>query len=89
MDFPVVGYVPPEVLTELHFVLNHCAVELSPPSAAPAKVNINPNHSRHRTVYIMLILWCRGGGVSGDCWGRILANGANFNFNCIIIIYIP
>jgi len=40
VDFPVVGYVPPEVLTELHFVLNHCAVELSPPSAAPAKATL-------------------------------------------------
>ena len=53
VDFPVVGYVPPEVLTELHFVLNHCAVELSPPSAAPAKATINPNSTTHWGVYIM------------------------------------
>ena len=46
VDFPVVGYVPPEVLTELHFLLNHCAVELSPPSAAPAKVSFDLCNSK-------------------------------------------
>ena len=37
VEFPVLGYVPPVVLTELHFQLEQCAVELSPPAAAPAR----------------------------------------------------
>ena len=37
VEFPVLGYIPPAVLTELHFQLLQCAVELSPPAAAPAR----------------------------------------------------
>jgi len=37
VEFPVLGYVPPVVLTELHFLLTQCAVELSPPSVVPAR----------------------------------------------------
>jgi hypothetical protein len=36
VEFPVLGYVPPVILTELHFLLEQSAVELAPPSAAPA-----------------------------------------------------
>ena len=37
VEFPVLGYSPPVVLTEMHFLLNHCAVELSPASVSPAR----------------------------------------------------
>ena len=36
VEFPVLGYTPPAVLSELHFQLLQCAVELTPPSVAPA-----------------------------------------------------
>ena len=36
VEFPVLGYVPPAVLSELHFQLLQCAVEVAPPAAAPA-----------------------------------------------------
>ena len=36
VEFPVLGYVPPAVLSELHFQLLQCAVEVAPPAAEPA-----------------------------------------------------
>ncbi len=36
VEFPVLGYVPPVILTELHFLLEQCALLLEPPAAAPA-----------------------------------------------------
>ena len=36
VEFPVLGYVPPVILTELHFLLEQSAIELAPPAAAPA-----------------------------------------------------
>lgn len=37
VEFPVLGYSPPVVLTELHFLLAQCAVEFSPPSTEPGR----------------------------------------------------
>ncbi len=36
VEFPVLGYVPPVILTELHFLVEQSALELAPPAAAPA-----------------------------------------------------
>ena len=36
VEFPVLGYIPPAVLSELHFQLIQCAIELAPPPVAPA-----------------------------------------------------
>jgi len=37
VEFPVLGYLPPAVLTELHFQLSQCAIELAPPSVSPTR----------------------------------------------------
>eukprot|EP00092_Neocalanus_flemingeri_P029317 GFUD01031829.1.p1 GENE.GFUD01031829.1~~GFUD01031829.1.p1 ORF type:complete len:1567 (-),score=501.95 GFUD01031829.1:381-5081(-) len=37
VEFPVVGYHPPAVLTEMHFQLVQCGLELAPPNIAPIR----------------------------------------------------
>jgi len=37
VEFPVLGYQPPAVLTEMHFQLVQCGVELAPPAASPVR----------------------------------------------------
>ena len=40
VEFPVLGYLPPAVLTEMYFQLVQCAVELAPPPVSPLKAAI-------------------------------------------------
>jgi len=37
VEFPVLGYLPPAVLTEMHFQLVQCGLELAPPDIAPLR----------------------------------------------------
>jgi len=37
VEFPVLGYQPPAVLTEMHFQLVQCGLEVAPPNAAPIR----------------------------------------------------
>jgi len=37
VEFPVLGYQPPAVLTEMHFQLVQCGVELAPPVVSPVR----------------------------------------------------
>jgi len=40
VEFPVLGYLPPAVLTEMHFQLVQCGLELAPPHIAPVRAAI-------------------------------------------------
>merc|ERR1712098_57598 len=37
VEFPVLGYLPPAILTEMHFQLDHSALQLAPPHVFPSK----------------------------------------------------